>query len=96
MAAKQTPTGEKNALYLLKLKVWNRDDWTCVYCGKYMGDLYKQWVAGELKRKKAQISVDHVIPVAKGGEWTEENLVTACIPCNSKKGDKIYEPTISV
>lgn len=32
--------------------------------------------------------VDHVDPGAWGGEWlSETNLVTACWPCNARKGD---------
>jgi len=34
-------------------------------------------------------TVDHVDPVAKGGEiLNPENLVAACVSCNSKKQDK--------
>ena len=32
--------------------------------------------------------VDHVIPVAKGGQDTEDNLVAACARCNYAKHDK--------
>jgi len=35
-----------------------------------------------------QLTIDHVMPASKGGGNTWENLVTACAPCNSKKGDK--------
>lgn len=32
--------------------------------------------------------VDHVEPGALGGDWhAEQNLVTACWPCNARKGD---------
>ena len=34
------------------------------------------------------LTVDHVIPKSKGGDDTWENLTTACIRCNNKKGDK--------
>lgn len=35
-------------------------------------------------------SIDHVIPLSKGGTNFVENLLPACIPCNSRKKDKIY------
>lgn len=41
---------------------------------------------------------DHDVPVSKGGETTDENLVTACRPCNSRKKDrdrKAYERAMS-
>lgn len=34
------------------------------------------------------LTVDHIIPKSKGGEDIWENLVTACIKCNNKKGDR--------
>jgi 5-methylcytosine-specific restriction endonuclease McrA len=34
-----------------------------------------------------ELTLDHVIPKAKGGSTTWSNLVTACKHCNSKKGD---------
>ncbi|XP_021898249.1 uncharacterized protein LOC110814958 isoform X2 [Carica papaya] len=37
------------------------------------------------------LTVDHVLPVARGGEWKWENLVAACSKCNSKKGQKTPE-----
>ena len=36
------------------------------------------------------LTLDHVVPKAKGGSTTWNNLVTACKVCNSKKGD--YSP----
>jgi 5-methylcytosine-specific restriction endonuclease McrA len=37
------------------------------------------------------LTVDHIIPKSKGGEDTWENLVTACIRCNNRKGDRTPE-----
>jgi 5-methylcytosine-specific restriction endonuclease McrA len=34
-------------------------------------------------------TVDHVVPVSRGGTASMENLVVACRSCNSRKGDKI-------
>ena len=34
------------------------------------------------------LTIDHIIPKKRGGEWTWENLVTCCFSCNNKKGDK--------
>lgn len=34
------------------------------------------------------LTIDHVVPLSKGGKWVWENLVTACTKCNSKKGSK--------
>jgi len=55
--------------------VFERDDFTCVYCGK-RGDC---------------LEVDHKIPFIKGGSDEIENLVTSCVRCNRQKRDKTYE-----
>lgn len=34
-------------------------------------------------------SVDHIIPVSRGGTNREENLVGCCLACNSAKGDRL-------
>ena len=35
------------------------------------------------------LEIDHIIPVAKGGETVEDNLQTLCWKCNRAKSDKI-------
>lgn len=42
---------------------------------------------------KKQLTIDHIIPKSKGGGNTWDNLVTCCISCNSKKGDKMLHET---
>ena len=49
-----------------------RDGWRCVYCGTSGG----------------RLTLDHVVPRSKGGESIWENVVTACAPCNLRKGDR--------
>ena len=38
---------------------------------------------------QAANTIDHVIPRCKGGQNTWENLVAACLRCNSRKADKL-------
>lgn len=38
-----------------------------------------------------ELTLDHLIPKAKGGKTTWNNLVTACKRCNSKKGNYSLE-----
>lgn len=35
------------------------------------------------------LTIDHVLPKSRGGEDSWENLVTACIRCNNKKGNRL-------
>jgi 5-methylcytosine-specific restriction endonuclease McrA len=55
-------------------RVFERDDFRCVYCGK-------RFAAEEL-------SVDHVEPRVRGGDQSTGNLVTACRGCNNLKGHR--------
>ena len=36
----------------------------------------------------AELTFDHVVPVSQGGRKDWENIVTACIPCNRRKGGR--------
>jgi len=47
-------------------------------------DDYRCQYCGSLK----DLTIDHVIPQSKGGDSSWTNMVTACISCNSKKGNK--------
>lgn len=40
---------------------------------------------------KKHLTIDHVIPKSKGGNNSWKNLVTCCLPCNLKKGNKTPE-----
>jgi hypothetical protein len=54
-----------------RITVYERDAYKCRYCEK------------QLTRFTA--TLDHVRPVAEGGDNSLENLVTACLGCNSRK-----------
>lgn len=36
-----------------------------------------------------ELTFDHMVPRSRGGQTTWENVVTACAPCNLKKGGKM-------
>lgn len=44
------------------------------------------WCGTKITRRSAHI--DHVVPLARGGEHSSRNFVMACAPCNLKKGAK--------
>lgn len=47
---------------------------TCIYCGR-------KPKAGE------RISIDHFVPLSRGGSHSLDNLVPACTRCNNSKND---------
>ena len=72
-------TSRYNGFFMRKAKlsrsaIFARDDYICQYCGESF--------------KKSDMNIDHVVPRAQGGSTTWTNLVLACIPCNSKKGNR--------
>ncbi|MEJ2077247.1 MAG: HNH endonuclease [Acidobacteriota bacterium] len=54
-----------------------RDKFRCQYCGQRLA--------------VSDLTYDHVIPVARGGRKSWENIVTSCIPCNRKKANHTPE-----
>jgi 5-methylcytosine-specific restriction endonuclease McrA len=58
-----------------------RDHYRCQYCGRHMT---------EFKGREA-LTRDHLVPLSRGGtnDWT--NVITACSPCNTRKGSRMPE-----
>lgn len=75
----------------LKMQVWERDNFTCAYCGLEMRELYLSWKKGKISRRNARLTVDHIIPRQAPHTHkitTLQNLNTACWECNNKKGGR--------
>ena len=62
----------------------------CVYCG--MRDLLKDPIPGVRRYPANLATIDHVMPVSKGGgKFDRDNCVVACYSCNQKKKDILPE-----
>ncbi len=57
-----------------RANIYARDDHSCQYCGT--------------RFPTAELTFDHVVPVAQGGRKDWENIVTCCIGCNRRKGGR--------
>ncbi|MBI3598449.1 MAG: HNH endonuclease [Nitrospirae bacterium] len=65
---------EKNKGRLLRTSSWWKQkcaQGVCSYCGN--------------KVAPSEITMDHVVPLIRGGRSVHGNLVPACKPCNNKK-----------
>lgn len=58
----------------IRFEVYKRDSFTCQYCGRKAPDV--------------ELEIDHIKPVAKGGDNDIMNLVTSCVDCNRGKRDR--------
>lgn len=57
-----------------KTNVFTRDNFRCQYCGD--------------KFAYSLLTYDHVVPKRAGGERDWDNIVSACEPCNNRKGGR--------
>ena len=58
-----------------RFNVFLRDAFACQYCGG--------------RQPTPDLTFDHVIPRCRGGRTAWENVVTACGPCNLRKGSRL-------
>ena len=65
--------GYKKGVKFSRANVYQRDQFTCQYCGQ--------------KSRWGELTYDHVVPRSRGGKTNFANIVTACKPCNARKGD---------
>ncbi|MFC1934828.1 HNH endonuclease [Chloroflexota bacterium] len=60
---------------LTRFEIFNRDRYTCQYCGK----------------QTRQLTLDHIMPRYRSGRYTWENVVSACVACNRRKAGRTPE-----
>ena len=54
--------------------VFKRDEYVCQYCS--------------IELDSTTATIDHVLPRCRGGKHEWNNIVTCCLKCNRKKGNK--------
>jgi 5-methylcytosine-specific restriction endonuclease McrA len=62
---------------LTREMLFARDCHVCAYCGRRL--------------RPAELTAEHVQPRSRGGKTSWTNLVSACKPCNLRKGDRTPE-----
>lgn len=61
--------------------IFERDGWTCQLCGDPIDP------AETIRARTA--TIDHIVPISKGGPDTFENAQAAHMGCNSRKRDRV-------
>lgn len=68
--------------YFSREQVFDRDEWTCHICAEA--------ISPELKYPHPMsASLDHVVPVSRGGAHTLENAAASHFRCNIRKSDRM-------
>jgi len=62
--------------------IFTRDGWRCQSCWKKVRDNVPL-------RHSARATIDHILPLTKGGLECESNVHTLCWPCNHAKGNRV-------
>ena len=64
----------REASSMKRLRIYMRDKYRCQYCGE--------------KKPAGELTLDHILPRSRGGGNSPVNVVTACVSCNNRKGDR--------
>src|ERR1041384_3182882 len=64
----------REASGMKRLRIYMRDKVRCQYCGE--------------KKPASELTLDHILPRSRGGDNSPVNIVTACVPCNNRKGNR--------
>ena len=57
-----------------RMRIYMRDKFRCQYCGE--------------KKAASDLTLDHILPRSRGGDNSPVNIVTACVACNNRKGNR--------
>ena len=72
--SQKTTNNPRSINYRLRFKIMQRDDFKCCICG-----------ASPALQSGVLLHIDHIVPVAKDGQATMNNLQTLCSKCNLGK-----------
>ena len=64
----------RQVVKLNRRNIYARDHSHCQYCGK--------------RFSTQELSLDHIVPRAMGGQSTWDNMVCCCVHCNTRKGGR--------
>ena len=72
----------------LRMKIFERDGGVCKLCGAKTRFFRSSYDSPFSSSSTVAGSVDHIIPVSKGGTNEESNLRWVCRSCNCSRGNR--------
>lgn len=72
-------SGGKKVSRRVRLEIYSEQHGLCHYCGCRM--------IFTIKPEPTMFTIDHVVPLSRGGSNQRSNLVGACKACNEAKGN---------
>lgn len=67
---------------IVRRAIFDRDGWSCYLCRVALTPPSRTWAP-------TMATIDHVIPLARGGRHESANLRACCAQCNSAKSDRV-------
>src|ERR1700752_4472735 len=64
----------RQASGMKRMRIYMRDKYRCQYCGA--------------RKAVGELTLDHILPRSRGGDNSPVNIVTACVACNNRKGNR--------
>jgi 5-methylcytosine-specific restriction endonuclease McrA len=64
----------REASGMKRTRIYMRDRFRCQYCGD--------------RKALRELTLDHILPRSRGGDNSPFNVVTACVSCNQRKGNR--------
>ena len=67
----------KSEVKFTRRNIYEHYAYKCAYCGH--------------RYSTAELNLEHVVPRSRGGKTDWTNVITSCIPCNLRKGNRLPE-----
>lgn len=71
-------------------KVYQKSNGICYLCNTLTDFNDSEWKDGAFIVGEKYPTIEHIIPLSKGGLHSWDNVKCACFKCNTMKGSKLY------
>lgn len=76
-------------------EIFDRDGWHCRRCGsECLASYYGAPIPKDREAMWHYPTLDHIVPLSRGGTHTKANVQLLCFRCNARKSNKYPEPAL--